>query len=177
MKIGGMTPKHITAKKTVSKGEAKELPREQVSIGNKSDDLGIMDRPLLSTKSCGTGDIGSAIMKGIGIAGGAGALAAGAGIAGNALGGGAGIAIAAGASALIGGAVMGKFMSSGRGNINTKGFLAGAATMGIMSAAGAGLSTVGPAWVGGPLAVAVGAVGGAGAGIGGLMLFNNSHRY
>ena len=175
MKINRMTQNYIGTQKKVSLNKGVETSKDQVALGQKNDDLGIMERPLLSTKSCGTGDIGSALLAITGISAGAGALAAGAGIAGKAFGGGMGVAIATGASALVGGAVLGNAMSGGKGNINVKGFLTGAAALGTLSAAGAGLSMVGPAWVGGTLAVGTGAVGGAGAFIGGMMLFNQSH--
>ena len=174
MKINRMTQNYTGIQNKVSLNKGADTPKDQVTLGGRNDDLGIMERPLVSMKS-NTGDIGEAILKGLGIAGGAGIAAAAAGIAGKTLGGGMGVAIATGASAIIGGAVLGKFMA-GEGDINVAGFATGAATMGILSAAGAGLSTVGSPWMGHSLAAITGAVGGAGAGMGGLLLFNAMHH-
>ena len=68
MKINGMKSQHINLNQKISKNKAMELPKEQVTIGGNSGDLGIMERPLGTLKSeedkPGTGRIATAFVMG-----------------------------------------------------------------------------------------------------------------
>ena len=171
MKINRMTQNYGGIQKKVSINKGSETIKDQISLGQKNDNLGIMERPLVSMKSDSIGDaIGNAILKLGVMAGGVGALSAGAGIAGRTMGGPVGIAVATGASALIGGAILGKAMSGYSGtSIARRGFEVGAVTAGAMSLAGAGLSGIGSPLAGGILGVSTGAVGGGVGFLGGLL--------
>lgn len=159
MKINQANQQHtIIGQKKVTRGKSEELPREQVILGQYSDDLGMM-KQLADLKSCSTGDIGSMLLKAYSTGGAIGIVASGAGLAGKAFGGLTGAAIAAGTSALVGGFVAGKYFGS-EGQISIKDFAIGALAGGGLAAAGAGLGFLNNAWIAVPAATVAGGVGG-----------------
>jgi len=149
----------LTVQKKTDKGKAEELPKEELTLGQTTDELGIMERPLGDLKSCSTGDIGSMILKLYGTGGAIGIVAAGAGLAGKTFGGLTGAAIAAGTSALAGGFIAGKYFGD-EGQIRMKDFAIGALATGGIAAAGAGLGFLNNAWISIPAATVAGSVAG-----------------